>query len=82
MPKGGIWDSNFDHIMREISPEALAGLLSNELILNSCKFCAQKNSWPCDRKCFNHILEWLNSHFDEDGKKLIENFKTWEEINE
>lgn len=83
MPKGGMWDSNFDHIMREISPEALAGLLSDVLYWNSCKFCTQKNSSPnCDRKCFDNILEWLDSHFDDDGKKLIEQFKTWEEINE
>ena len=82
MPKGGFFGSNFDHIMREISPEALAGLLSDDFYFNHCNCCSQKDVYPCDRQCYKHVLEWLNSHFDENGKKLIENFKTWEEINE
>lgn len=82
MSKGGIWDSNFNHIMREITPEAFAGLLSDASFFNRCKFCAQKGMYLCDRQCYKHILAWLDSQFDENGKKLIENFKTWEEINE
>lgn len=83
MPKGGFFGSNFDHIIREISPEALAGLLSDALFFNRCNYCCtQKDIYPCDSQCYEHILEWLDSQFDENGKKLIENFKTWEEINE
>lgn len=82
MPKGGFFGSNYSHIMEEMTPEALAGLLSDELYLNDCKFCSQREITPCDRRCFKSTLEWLNQPFDDAGKKLIEHFKTWEEIIE
>lgn len=91
MPKGDIWDSNFSHIIREMTPEALTSLIVDEIYYNRCNCCSQKDINPavrhtlyppCDRQCYKHILEWMNTHFDDAGKELIKAFKTWEEINE
>ena len=80
MSKGEVRNCNYTELIAKMTPEVLAGLLTQNLYFNTCKFCTASKKFPCDWDCNKHVLEWLDQDIDENCEELVETFKQWKEI--
>ena len=51
--------TNYENMIRDMTPEKLAELISENTLDNPCHFCAYRDETRCGFRCIDGTEEWL-----------------------
>lgn len=59
--------TNYEIVMRDMTPEKLAELIECSAAVNICSFCIFQRDYACHWNCHNGIEQWLKQEAKEDA---------------